>query len=286
MATRRPVIEGRLLRAANAPAFRGRVVTPPDGASASQAAFGPAGAGTWEAGAVMQAPGLMGAAVGRADPLEDIMSEPGLVDITGRLRSPAATPGHWTGCPPPNKGLRYPQIADGRGDHPRDASGGVRAICRPYPSANRDLVARRVADQRSARAHRDRSGPEDRIGADLRGCRHDRPRTRPRDDPELDVVLVALGGGALASGVGYVVRSHSEHAKVIGIQPAGAPAMALSWRHGTVVETNRIETSADGVAGRCPIREVLDDLRVVLNDVILVRENSIKVGMRMLYEHA
>jgi integrase len=36
------------------------------------------------------------------------MSEPGLVDITGRLRSPAATPGHWTGSAPPNKGLRYP----------------------------------------------------------------------------------------------------------------------------------------------------------------------------------
>jgi hypothetical protein len=36
------------------------------------------------------------------------MSEPGFVDITGRLRSPAATPGHWAGCAPPNKGLRYP----------------------------------------------------------------------------------------------------------------------------------------------------------------------------------
>ena len=36
------------------------------------------------------------------------MSEPGLVDITGRPRSPAATPGHWAGCAPPNKGLRYP----------------------------------------------------------------------------------------------------------------------------------------------------------------------------------
>jgi hypothetical protein len=40
--------------------------------------------------------------------LEDFMSEPGLVDITGRLRSPAGTPGHWAGCVPPNKGLRYP----------------------------------------------------------------------------------------------------------------------------------------------------------------------------------
>jgi hypothetical protein len=50
----------------------------------------------------------MGAAVRWADRLEAIMSEPGSVDITGRVRSPAATPGHWAGRAPPNKGLRYP----------------------------------------------------------------------------------------------------------------------------------------------------------------------------------
>ena len=59
-----------------------------------------------------------------------------------------------------------------------------------------------------------------------------------RDDPELDVVLVAVGGGAMASGVGYALRSSSERVEVIGIQPAGAPAMALSWRQRTVVETD------------------------------------------------
>jgi len=107
-----------------------------------------------------------------------------------------------------------------------------------------------------------------------------------RDDPRLDVVLVALGGGAMASGVGYAMRSLADHVQVIGIQPVGAPAMALSWRHGTVVETERIDTIADGVAGRCPIPEVLDDLLVVLDDVVLVREESIKAGMRALYEHA
>ncbi len=107
-----------------------------------------------------------------------------------------------------------------------------------------------------------------------------------RDDPELDVVLVALGGGAMASGVGYVARSLADHVEVIGIQPVGAPAMALSWRQGTVVETDRIDTIADGVAGRCPIPEVLDDLLVVLDDVVLVGEDSIKAGMRALYEHA
>jgi threonine dehydratase len=107
-----------------------------------------------------------------------------------------------------------------------------------------------------------------------------------RDDPDLDVVLVALGGGALTSGVGYAVRSLAENVEVIGIQPAGAPAMALSWRQGTVVETDRIETIADGVAGRCPIPEVLDDLLILLDDVVLVREDSIKAGMRALHEHA
>jgi threonine dehydratase len=107
-----------------------------------------------------------------------------------------------------------------------------------------------------------------------------------RDDPGLDVVLVAVGGGAMASGVGYAVRSLCEDVEVIGIQPVGAPAMALSWRQRTVVETDQMETIADGVAGRCPIPEVLDDLLVLLDDVVLVREDSIKSGMRALYEHA
>jgi threonine dehydratase len=107
-----------------------------------------------------------------------------------------------------------------------------------------------------------------------------------RDDPELDVVLVALGGGALASGVGYTLRSLGVGAEVIGIQPVGAPAMALSWRRRTVVETAFIDTIADGVAGRCPIPEVLEDLLVVLDDVVLVREDSIKAAMRALHVHA
>jgi threonine dehydratase len=107
-----------------------------------------------------------------------------------------------------------------------------------------------------------------------------------RDDPTLEVVLVALGGGAMASGVAYALRSLADHVEVIGIQPVGAPAMALSWRQGTVVETDRIDTIADGVAGRRPIPEVLDDLLVVLDDVVLVREESITAGMRALYEHA
>jgi threonine dehydratase len=104
--------------------------------------------------------------------------------------------------------------------------------------------------------------------------------------PKLDVLLIALGGGALASGIGCVAKSLAPQVEVVAVQPEGAPAMALSWRSGSVVESETIDTIADGVAGRYPIPEVLGDLLVVVDDVVLVREESIKAGMRLLYRHA
>ena len=103
---------------------------------------------------------------------------------------------------------------------------------------------------------------------------------------QVDTLLIALGGGALASGVSYVAKSLAPEVETIGIQPEGAPAMALSWRGGRVVVTETMDTIADGVAGRCPIPEVLDDLLEVLDDVALVSEDSIKAGMGLLYRHA
>jgi threonine dehydratase len=62
--------------------------------------------------------------------------------------------------------------------------------------------------------------------------------------------------------------------------------MALSWRKRTVVNTDAIDTIADGVAGRHPIPEVLDDLLKVVDDVVLVDDDLIKRGMRLLFERA
>ncbi len=103
---------------------------------------------------------------------------------------------------------------------------------------------------------------------------------------ELDVVVLALGGGAMASGIGCVARSLAPDVEVVAVQPTGAPAMALSWRRGAIVESDSIDTIADGVAGRFPIPEVLDDLLTVVDDVVLVGEESIKAGMRRLYRDA
>lgn len=102
----------------------------------------------------------------------------------------------------------------------------------------------------------------------------------------IDMVLLALGGGALATGVGHVLKSLSPATEIVCIQPKGAPALALSWRARSVVTTESTDTIADGVAGRFPIPEVLDDLLAVADHVPLVEEASIVAGMRLLYRHA
>ncbi|MGW3116822.1 threonine ammonia-lyase [Streptomyces sp. NPDC001107] len=104
--------------------------------------------------------------------------------------------------------------------------------------------------------------------------------------PSFDAVLIALGGGALATGVGHVVKALAPEAEVICVQPQGAPAMTRSWRSRCVVTTDSADTIADGVAGRYPIPAVLDDLLLVADDAVLVEEVSIMAGMRMLFDHA
>jgi threonine dehydratase len=104
--------------------------------------------------------------------------------------------------------------------------------------------------------------------------------------PSFDTVLIALGGGALATGVGHVVKDLAPEVEVICVQPLGAPAMTRSWHRRRVVTTDSTNTIADGVAGRRPIPAVLDDLLLVADDAVLVEEASIIAGMGMLLDRA
>ncbi|WP_336216057.1 threonine ammonia-lyase [Nonomuraea sp. LPB2021202275-12-8] len=104
--------------------------------------------------------------------------------------------------------------------------------------------------------------------------------------PSFDAVLIALGGGAMATGVGHVIKALAPGVEVICVQPLGAPAMTHSWRRRRVVTTDSTDTIADGVAGRFPIPAVLDDLLLVADDAVLVQEASIMAGMRLLLDHA
>ena len=141
------------------------------------------------------------------------------------------------------------------------------------------LLARRMADIEGAFLVEDSENLDTCEGAGTIGIE------LIEDMGPVDAVVLALGGGAMATGVGYVFKRLAPEVEIVCVQPKGAPAMALSWRTKSVVETDRIDTIADGVAGRRPIPAVLDDLLAVADRVPLVEEESIIAGMRMLYRH-
>jgi threonine dehydratase len=102
----------------------------------------------------------------------------------------------------------------------------------------------------------------------------------------LDAVLVPLGNGAMLTGIGRWMKAASPHTKIIGVQSAGADAMEKSWRTGKLVFPDRICTIADGIGVRVPIAEAVADMTETVDDVLLVEDEHIIAGMRLLFQTA
>ena len=105
------------------------------------------------------------------------------------------------------------------------------------------------------------------------------------EDP-LDAVLVPLGDGALASGIGLWLKRASPSTRVVGVSAEGAPAMEISFRMGKATSTEKVSTIADGIAVRVPIPEAVEDVRAYVDEVVLVSDEEIIQAMRMLHADA
>lgn len=102
------------------------------------------------------------------------------------------------------------------------------------------------------------------------------------DLPDIDVVVVPVGGGGLISGVALAVKSSRPGVKVIGVQPSSSPAMHAALSRGKVVETPIDETIADGLAGRFVSDLTLTVAQDYVDDVVLVDESEIIAAMNFL----
>jgi threonine dehydratase len=102
----------------------------------------------------------------------------------------------------------------------------------------------------------------------------------------LDVLLVPLGNGAMFNGVARVLKARRPKTRMIAVQAAGAPAMVESWRAGRVIVHDQLRTIADGIGVRVPIPEALEDMKGLVDEALLVREDSILQAMRLLHQHA
>ncbi len=104
-------------------------------------------------------------------------------------------------------------------------------------------------------------------------------------DERIDVILVALGNGAILGGMARYIKEKRPNVEVIGVAAAGAPCMERSWRSSSLVETASIDTIADGMGTRIPIPEALDDLIGSIDDIVLVTDDAMLAGVKLAHEH-
>lgn len=70
--------------------------------------------------------------------------------------------------------------------------------------------------------------------------------------PDVDVVIVPIGGGGLISGIAYTLKSLKPSVKVYGVQAKGAPSMLNSIEHNRIEKLSTVSTIADGIAVKEP----------------------------------
>jgi threonine dehydratase len=104
------------------------------------------------------------------------------------------------------------------------------------------------------------------------------------DVPDVETVVVACGGGGLISGVAAAVRAVRPDARIIGVEPSGANAMAQSLAKGEPVRLTSISTIADGLAAPFAGRHTLAHVQALVDRIVEVDDGDIIAGMRALME--
>ncbi len=100
---------------------------------------------------------------------------------------------------------------------------------------------------------------------------------------KIDYLLMAIGGGGLASGVSAVFRQLSPKTKLIGVEPLGAPSMKVSIDQGHVVALDEINKFVDGAAVKRVGDMTFEVCRTNLDKVILVPEGKVCTTILQLY---
>jgi threonine dehydratase len=103
------------------------------------------------------------------------------------------------------------------------------------------------------------------------------------DDPEADLLLVAIGGGGLISGVATAVKALRPGIRVVGVEPVGAPTLHASLRAGRVVELERIATAANTLAPRCSAELNFEIIRRTVDEIVLVDDEEMREAARWLW---
>ena len=93
--------------------------------------------------------------------------------------------------------------------------------------------------------------------------------------PDVDVILVPIGGGGLAAGISTLAKLLNPNVTVIGVEPSGAASMNASLQAGEVVTLPSISTIADGVAVKTPGEKVFPYIQQNIDHIITIDDREL-----------
>jgi threonine dehydratase len=108
------------------------------------------------------------------------------------------------------------------------------------------------------------------------------------DMPDVELVLVPIGGGGLISGISTAIKSVKPDAKVIGVEPEIAADAQASFRAGHIVKLPAeqvLSTCADGLRAQYPGTMTFEHIRRHVDDIVTVSENEIMHAVRILAQN-
>ncbi len=106
------------------------------------------------------------------------------------------------------------------------------------------------------------------------------------DLPDVDLVVVPVGGGGLISGVALAVKAVRPATRIVGVEPAGAQAVRAALDAGHVVRLGSVATVADGLAAPFAGERNLEIIRRDVDDIVVVPDDVILEGLRFLVARA
>jgi threonine dehydratase len=104
------------------------------------------------------------------------------------------------------------------------------------------------------------------------------------DKPDLDIVIIPIGGGGLASGVSAAIKQISPRCKVFGVEPIGADSMSQSLKSGEPMKLkNGPKSIADSLCAPRAEPYSFSVCQKFLDDVVLIRDHEMQIAMDLLF---
>lgn len=102
--------------------------------------------------------------------------------------------------------------------------------------------------------------------------------------PDIDAVIVPIGGGGLISGIAYTIKQLKPNCKVYGVQAQGAGSMYQSFINKKILELPQVNTFADGTAVKKPGNLTFDCCMKYVDDIVTVTDDEVASAILTLME--